>query len=402
MLLRRTLRSCLLALLLTQVVAASYNYRRQGGGTNDDDDDLPPRPSVPSVPGVPDPTSSSTPTSAPTSTPTSSSASETASSEPETSSTNTPPPETTREPTPSTPAEDDDDEVITTTEEDDFTTITRTNTISGSGSRSAPSETATSKPKEDNDEGEGIGTGSIIGMSVAGGLAVIGIIAFFVWKLTRKKFSTFDDNEPIKWPELNSHGADSHPLPVRDTGRAGFDTGSDNSLSRVNSSNYSTTDFGGHQDPYAVPPLPHLNPNQPYRDDPNAAAGYYDPYRGPVPPTVEHGQDWAGEAIPMTQMQQGQVHAAPPPPAHGGYDAQAPYNVGRQSPGPLQAYDAGRASPAPPNMGYQSYDQYGGDPAVGRQSPGPNAAYAGRMSPGPNAAFGAAGYGQAPPSYGPR
>jgi hypothetical protein len=28
---------------------------------------------------------------------------------------------------------------------------------------------------------------------VAGGVAVIGIIAFFIWKLTRKRFSDFDD-----------------------------------------------------------------------------------------------------------------------------------------------------------------------------------------------------------------
>jgi hypothetical protein len=31
-------------------------------------------------------------------------------------------------------------------------------------------------------------------MSVAGGVALIGIIAFFVWKFTRKRFSDFDDS----------------------------------------------------------------------------------------------------------------------------------------------------------------------------------------------------------------
>jgi len=192
-------------------------------------------------------------------------------------------------------------------------------------------------------------------MSVAGGIAVIGIIAFFIWKFSRKRFSDFDDNEAIKWPELNTHsggGADSHPLPLHNTGRAGFDTGSEASLSRVPStSNYSTPDVGGgNSDPYAVPPLPHLNPNHPYRDDPT---GYYDPYNGPVPNTLEHRSDWSGEAIPMTQM------AGP--------------NTGRMSPA-QNPY--GRASPGPQT-------------AYGRVSPGPQAAYgAGRMSPGPQAAYG--------------
>jgi len=196
---------------------------------------------------------------------------------------------------------------------------------------------------------------------VAGGVAVIGLIAFFIWKMTRKRFSDFDDGEAIKWPDLNTHGGaavDSHPLPVHNTGRAGFDTGSESSLSRVNSNNYSTNDFHSNppSDPYAVPPLPHLNPNQPYRDDPGAIGGaYYDPYRGPIPGTIEQrtGQEWGGEAIPMTQMNAG----------------------GRMSPGPNLAYN--------------------GEPVAGRLSPGPQAAYggraspAGRMSPGPQAVYGA-------------
>ncbi|PFH53200.1 hypothetical protein AMATHDRAFT_172310 [Amanita thiersii Skay4041] len=209
-------------------------------------------------------------------------------------------------------------------------------------------------------------------MSVAGGIAVIGIVAFVIWKLTRKRFSDFDDNEAIKWPELNSHGNnDSHPLPVHNTGRAGFETGSEASLSRVNSSNYSTPDFasGAHTDPYAVPPLPHLNPNQPYRDDPNSVSGYYDPYRGPVPGTLENGgSDWHGEAIPMTQMNAGGRTMSPAPSANYGFD------TGRQSPAPQLAYG-------------------------GRASPGPQAAYGGRISPGPHVAYGTqGGY----DGYGPR
>ena len=202
--------------------------------------------------------------------------------------------------------------------------------------------------------------------------------------MTRKRFSDFDDGmqfnfhkitssssffkgEAIKWPDLNTHGGaavDSHPLPVHNTGRAGFDTGSESSLSRVNSNNYSTNDFHSNppSDPYAVPPLPHLNPNQPYRDDPGAIGGtYYDPYRGPIPGTIEQrtGQEWGGEAIPMTQMNAG----------------------GRMSPGPNLAYNgepvAGRLSPGPQAA-------YGG-----RASPVLQAVYAGRMSPGPQAVYGA-------------
>jgi len=209
---------------------------------------------------------------------------------------------------------------------------------------------------------------------VAGGVAVIGLIAFFIWKLTRKRFSDFDDGEAIKWPDLNTHGgaaSDSHPLPVHNTGRAGFDTGSENSLSRVNSNNYSTADFQSNpsSDPYAVPPLPHLNPNQPYRDDPGAMGGaYYDPYRGPIPGTIEQsaGQDWPGESFPMTQMNPG----------------------GRTSPGPNAAYSGdGRRSP-----GFQT--------AYGRTvSPAPQAAYAGRISPGPQAAYGASTTPVPPPGY---
>ncbi|KAI0067277.1 hypothetical protein BV25DRAFT_1775346, partial [Artomyces pyxidatus] len=170
--------------------------------------------------------------------------------------------------------------------------------------------------------------------------------------------------EAIKWPELNAHGDTNVPLPVNRTGGSGFDTGSEVDLSRRNSRNggyagsvaaTSTAELypGGAADPYAVPPLPHLNPNQPYRDDPTDQ--FYDPYRGPVPQTFDAG----GEAIPMTQL------------------------AGRRSPGPGAAYDypaGGRASPGP---------------QAGRRSPGPQAAYgygqepaAGRMSPGPQAAYG--------------
>lgn len=231
-------------------------------------------------------------------------------------------------------------------------------------------------------------------------------------------------DEAIKWPDLNSHsgtgGVDSHS---QSAGR-GFETGSDPSLAKLNSDNYSTPDFNA-GDPYAVPPLPHLNPNQPYRDDPTAASGYYD-YHGPVPGTMEHGSDWhGGEAIPMNQ-----IHGGAPVYDQVGFE-QPPYNTGRASPGPNAAYNAGRASPGPhaaynagraspgphaaynagraspsPQMAYQQTGGYDAQPpyseappAAGRMSPGPQAAYGGRMSPGPNAAYNNTGYSQAAPSY---
>jgi hypothetical protein len=114
-----------------------------------------------------------------------------------------------------------------------------------------------------------------------------------------------------------------------------------------------------------------MDPNQPYRDDPNAAsnAAFYDPYRGPVPPSFD--QATAGEAIPMTQL------------------------AGRRSPGPGAAYGVmgsggGRASPVP-QVPYGGGGDFGG-----RASPGPRSAgfaASGRVSPGPQAAYG---------NYGPR
>lgn len=136
------------------------------------------------------------------------------------------------------------------------------------------------------------------------------------------------------------------------------------------------------QDPYAVPPLPHLNPNQPYRDDPSGA--FYDPYSGPVPQAFSDGDSIAGgEAIPMTQI----GRARSPAPPMGGYDA------GRRSPGPQMAYDQGRRSPGP-QAAYMGADTGRSSPAPRAMSPGPGMALGGRASPGPQVAY---GYGGAPP-----
>lgn len=160
-----------------------------------------------------------------------------------------------------------------------------------------------------------------------------------------------------------------HALPTNSTGRSGFgpENDSDLHLTRVPSPGgayansiaaSSVPEMYGTGDPYAVPPLPHLNPNQPYHDEPGAygqPAGYYDPYRGPVPntftDTISDGH--GAEAIPMTQMAR------------------------MRSPGPQVAYDMqGRGSPAPQvAMGYAGMEERSRTPttaAVRTASPAPS------------------------------
>lgn len=181
--------------------------------------------------------------------------------------------------------------------------------------------------------------------------------------------------EAIKWPELNSHNKDVHALPTNSTGRAGFGPGNDSDINLTRAPSpgdtYATSiaassvpEVYGAGDPYAVPPLPHLNPNQPYSDEPNVygqPAAYYDPYRGPVPgtftDTIANAHD--AESIPMTQMAR------------------------IRSPAPQAAYDMqGRGSPAPQAaMGYAGMDDRSRTPnpgalgAAGRASPGPHSGY---------------------------
>ncbi|KAI0701915.1 hypothetical protein C8T65DRAFT_579444, partial [Cerioporus squamosus] len=178
--------------------------------------------------------------------------------------------------------------------------------------------------------------------------------------------------EAIKWPELNAHGDDVHaPLPTNRTGGAGFETSSQVNLARPDSragsiapsAAASSVELFANRDPYAVPPLPHLNPNMPYRDDPSQVYYDNDPY-APAPPAQ-------GEAYPMTQINRG------------------------RSPGPQMAmqggFDARVASPAPQTLG-ADYRARSPGPAAslysGRVSPGPQA---GRMSPGPQVAYGQGG-----------
>lgn len=216
----------------------------------------------------------------------------------------------------------------TSSSSDPLLTVTVTspsdNTSTPSSSSATPSNTSGGDANSSNTS---VGTGTIIGLSVAGGIAALGAIAFIIWKLTRKRFSEFDaDGEEIKWPEL---GPESHALPTRPTGRVGVDDdgyddarmdGAGRHMSNYAASSsigeVSTGDLHSYNDPYAVPPLPHLDPNQPYHDDPSNYGGHYDPYHGPVPPSFHD----AASADRLSNR------------------SPAPVNYGRQSPGPSISY----------------------------------------------------------------
>lgn len=71
-----------------------------------------------------------------------------------------------------------------------------------------PSATpAAPPPGQDNSSSgsSGVGSSTIIGLSVAGGLAALGAIAFIAWKLTRKRFSQFDNDDGMLITSSNSN-----------------------------------------------------------------------------------------------------------------------------------------------------------------------------------------------------
>lgn len=210
-------------------------------------------------------------------------------------------------------------------------------------------------PPTDTTSSGGSGQATYIGLGVAGGIAVLGLIAFIVWKFNQKRFSQLDDDAgDINWPMPKEAVLQAPVAP---------------SMAATNATN-SSIDLS--HDPYAVPPLPPAR-TMPYHDDPSGSGVFYDPYRGPVPQTFNtppgstegHAAAYPGEAIPMS------TYAS---------------NNGRQSPGPNDPY-ARSGSPGPA-MAY-------GDPYARTRSPGPAVAYedpyAGRRSPGPSLAYGAPG-----------
>jgi hypothetical protein len=57
------------------------------------------------------------------------------------------------------------------------------------------SSSATPTPPADNStDSSGPSKGTYIGLGVAGGIALLGLIAFIVWKFTQKRFAQLDDD----------------------------------------------------------------------------------------------------------------------------------------------------------------------------------------------------------------
>lgn len=133
------------------------------------------------------PTSNSAPNP---STPTSTSAATPTTSRQEPSPTTTQPPQSTTTP----PPQQQISSVQSTGADGEPTVVVVTVQVSNTNASPTPS----TPPKEsDSDSGSsGLGTGSIIGLSVAGGIALLGIAAFFIWKFTRRhRSSGYDDGE---------------------------------------------------------------------------------------------------------------------------------------------------------------------------------------------------------------
>lgn len=88
---------------------------------------------------------------------------------------------------------------------------------------SASSAAASSSDKSDSSGGDSISTPSIVGISVAVGVVVLALVVCAVWRMKRRNS---DEDEVIRWPELNRHGDSDahHALPARETGKHGIET----------------------------------------------------------------------------------------------------------------------------------------------------------------------------------
>ncbi|KAJ7867189.1 hypothetical protein B0H14DRAFT_3132920 [Mycena olivaceomarginata] len=182
------------------------------------------------------------------------------------------------------------------------------------------------------------------------GGALICLIGFFVWKQVA---------------ELNARALGlergGRPRAACDAGRARGFVGGDDAPSTYPPN---TAEFHAAQDdPYAVPPLPHMHPGLggAVPRPPQRAVGR-DPYRGSVPQTFNEGvhgalpADWGGEAITMTQM--GRASPSPGPgvmytkDGRTGSPAPGMYTDARTtSPGPQAAYGGMSALPAQRSRG---------------------------------------------------
>ena len=146
----------------------------------------------------PTPTSANPPTSTSTSESTSATTSSTSSLPAETSSapppTSAPPAQTSAQPTP-TPVPSTSAS-LSTGANGEVETIIVTTLVTPSSTSSSVAPSQTSNEDNDNTGSKGVGTSTIVGLSVAGGIALIVVVGFVVWKFTRKRANDdFDDSE---------------------------------------------------------------------------------------------------------------------------------------------------------------------------------------------------------------
>lgn len=98
--------------------------------------------------------------------------------------------------------------------------ITQYYTPAAASVSSAAAAASSSAPAND---GPSIPIGAIIGISVAVGVIILALIGCAVWRMKRRNG---DEDEAIRWPELNRHGDSDahHALPARATGKHGIET----------------------------------------------------------------------------------------------------------------------------------------------------------------------------------
>ncbi|KZP00579.1 hypothetical protein CALVIDRAFT_533576 [Calocera viscosa TUFC12733] len=240
----------------------------------------------------------------------------------------------------------------------------------GSANSSAANSTTTAAADNSSSSSDNtISQSTIIGLSVAGGIALIGIVAFIIWKFTRKRFAGLDDFEDaIKWPEYKTGEDDMTmgPLPTRATGGAGVET-SVYAPSEVDYDHDAHSVTGGSTTElvppvsYASAPYSQPMPSQPYFDE--AYSGpqpgqYYDPYRGGAPGGMGYAPGRTTSPGPQRSLTlgpdgaqdlyrtptRGMTGPAATPPQRGASmnqqeDAGSVYATARsRSPGPAQAF----------------------------------------------------------------
>lgn len=72
--------------------------------------------------------------------------------------------------------------------------VTSLATVFETASATGNSTAAAAVSKNDSADSGGLSTGVIIGISVAGGVVVLAIALFVIWKLKQKRFSGYDDD----------------------------------------------------------------------------------------------------------------------------------------------------------------------------------------------------------------